>query len=101
MNKCGTYTTSRDYMYIPFQIFIILPQFTILLLLTVAVSCHYLDFDLIRYSKSIQVGYIIGLGDRHTENIMYDSRNGDTVHVDMNCLFNKVARTSIVFNNIA
>lgn len=35
------------------------------------------------------VGYIIGLGDRHTENIMYDSRNGDTVHVDMNCLFNK------------
>ena len=22
---------------------------------------------------------------------MYDSRNGDTVHVDMNCLFNKVS----------
>ena len=41
---------------------------------------------------SIQVGYIIGLGDRHTENIMYDSRNGDTVHVDMNCLFNKVVK---------
>ena len=37
------------------------------------------------------MGYIIGLGDRHTENIMYDSRNGDTVHVDMNCLFNKVS----------
>ncbi len=35
------------------------------------------------------VGYVIGLGDRHAENIMYDSTNGDTVHVDLNCMFNR------------
>lgn len=35
------------------------------------------------------VGYILGLGDRHGENILFDSNNGDTVHVDFNCLFNK------------
>ncbi|KAF5293803.1 hypothetical protein FQA39_LY03288 [Lamprigera yunnana] len=35
------------------------------------------------------VGYILGLGDRHGENILFDSTCGDTVHVDFNCLFNK------------
>lgn len=35
------------------------------------------------------VGYILGLGDRHGENILFDSTNGDVVHVDFNCLFNK------------
>lgn len=34
-------------------------------------------------------GYILGLGDRHGENILFDQSNGDTVHVDFNCLFNK------------
>ncbi|XP_023017943.2 serine/threonine-protein kinase atr isoform X2 [Leptinotarsa decemlineata] len=35
------------------------------------------------------VGYILGLGDRHGENILLDSTCGDVVHVDFNCLFNK------------
>ncbi|XP_072931916.1 serine/threonine-protein kinase ATR isoform X2 [Epargyreus clarus] len=35
------------------------------------------------------VGFILGLGDRHGENISFDNTNGDTVHVDFNCLFNK------------
>lgn len=35
------------------------------------------------------VGYILGLGDRHGENILLDSTSGDVVHVDFNCLFNK------------
>ncbi|GAB1608793.1 serine/threonine-protein kinase ATR-like [Argonauta hians] len=35
------------------------------------------------------VGYILGLGDRHGENILMDSTTGDCVHVDFNCLFNK------------
>ncbi|XP_071844608.1 serine/threonine-protein kinase ATR-like isoform X2 [Apostichopus japonicus] len=35
------------------------------------------------------VGYILGLGDRHGENILLDSTRGDCVHVDFNCLFNK------------
>ena len=36
------------------------------------------------------VGYILGLGDRHGENILIDSKCGDSVHVDFNCLFNRV-----------
>lgn len=36
------------------------------------------------------IGYILGLGDRHGENILFDSTTGDTVHVDFNCLFNRV-----------
>ena len=35
------------------------------------------------------MGYIIGLGDRHLENINVDTKTGQTFHVDMNCLFNK------------
>ncbi|KAK3922870.1 Serine/threonine-protein kinase ATR [Frankliniella fusca] len=35
------------------------------------------------------VGYILGLGDRHGENILLDTTCGDAVHVDFNCLFNK------------
>uniref|UniRef100_A0A0W0G3C2 non-specific serine/threonine protein kinase n=1 Tax=Moniliophthora roreri TaxID=221103 RepID=A0A0W0G3C2_MONRR len=33
------------------------------------------------------VGFIIGLGDRHCENILMDENTGDTIHVDFNCLF--------------
>ena len=36
------------------------------------------------------VGYILGLGDRHTENILLDVNTGDAIHVDFNCLFEKV-----------
>ncbi|GLC70545.1 hypothetical protein PLESTF_001002500 [Pleodorina starrii] len=35
------------------------------------------------------VGHMLGLGDRHGENIMLDSTCGDTVHVDFGCLFDK------------
>jgi len=35
------------------------------------------------------VGFVIGLGDRHAENILFDSTTGDCVHVDFACLFNK------------
>jgi serine/threonine-protein kinase ATR len=35
------------------------------------------------------VGYLVGLGDRHGENILIDQTTGDTVHVDFNCLFEK------------
>lgn len=44
------------------------------------------------YVKTIavmsMVGYILGLGDRHGENVLFDETNGDAVHVDFNCLFN-------------
>ncbi len=35
------------------------------------------------------VGHVIGLGDRHTENILIDMTNGECVHVDFDCLFDK------------
>lgn len=35
------------------------------------------------------VGYVLGLGDRHGENILLDTGSGDLVHVDFNCLFNR------------
>lgn len=38
------------------------------------------------------VGYIIGLGDRHTGNILIDTTSGATVHVDLSTLFNKVCK---------
>lgn len=31
------------------------------------------------------------LGDRHCENILLDTNTGDVVHVDFNCLFEKVS----------
>jgi serine/threonine-protein kinase ATR len=35
------------------------------------------------------VGHVVGLGDRHGENILFDSTTGDAVHVDFSCLFDK------------
>ena len=32
---------------------------------------------------------MLGLGDRHTENLLIDPSNGEMVQVDFNCLFNK------------
>lgn len=35
------------------------------------------------------VGHIVGLGDRHGDNIMLDVQLGECVHVDFDCLFDK------------
>ena len=47
----------------------------------------------IRYTRSCavmsMVGTILGLGDRHGENILFEEGNGGTFHVDFNCLFDK------------
>jgi cell cycle checkpoint protein MEC1 len=44
------------------------------------------------YVKSVAImsiiGYMIGLGDRHLENILIDMHSGEMVHVDFNCIFN-------------
>jgi serine/threonine-protein kinase ATR len=45
------------------------------------------------------VGHVVGLGDRHTENVLLDTTNGECVHVDFDCLFDKglqLARPEIV-----
>lgn len=35
------------------------------------------------------VGHVIGLGDRHSENILIDTTCGECVHVDFDCIFDK------------
>lgn len=35
------------------------------------------------------VGYVIGLGDRHCENILFLKNNGASLHIDFDCLFDK------------
>lgn len=37
------------------------------------------------------VGYIIGLGDRHCENVLFLKENGSVLHIDFDCLFDKGA----------
>ncbi|KAI1427168.1 phosphatidylinositol 3 [Xylaria sp. FL1777] len=47
----------------------------------------------LRYTRSCavmsMVGTILGLGDRHGENVLLEERNGGIFHVDFNCLFDK------------
>ena len=38
------------------------------------------------------VGHVLGLGDRHGENILVDVTKGECVHVDFDCLFDKGTR---------
>lgn len=46
-----------------------------------------------RYLSTIaimsMIGFVIGLGDRHTENIMISSKDGSVLHVDYSCVFDK------------
>ncbi|ETN46988.1 uncharacterized protein HMPREF1541_01178 [Cyphellophora europaea CBS 101466] len=47
----------------------------------------------LRYTRSCAVmsivGHVLGLGDRHGENILFEEDNGSLMHVDFNCLFDK------------
>ena len=46
-----------------------------------------------KYTKSLavwsMVGFVVGLGDRHCENILLDQSTGEVVHVDFDCIFGK------------
>jgi hypothetical protein len=53
-----------------------------------------LDYDL------LPANYCSRLGDRHCENILLDSNTGDVVHVDFNCLFEKVWGYYGIFGNV-
>ena len=37
----------------------------------------------------VQVGYLMGLGDRHLDNILMDSRTAELVHIDYNIVFER------------
>ncbi|KAK3079557.1 hypothetical protein LTS18_004565, partial [Coniosporium uncinatum] len=47
----------------------------------------------LRYTRSCAVtsivGHVLGLGDRHGENILLEAGTGGVFHVDFNCLFDK------------
>jgi serine/threonine-protein kinase ATR len=47
----------------------------------------------LRYTRSCAVmsiaGHVLGLGDRHGENVSLEQGTGGTFHVDFNCLFDK------------
>jgi serine/threonine-protein kinase ATR len=47
----------------------------------------------LRYSRSLavmsMVGFVLGLGDRHLENILIDDASGEVVFIDLNCIFLK------------
>ncbi|KAL6843536.1 hypothetical protein ACP4OV_026598 [Aristida adscensionis] len=52
-----------------------------------------------RFSSSLaamsMVGHILGLGDRHLDNILMDFSSGDVVHIDYNICFDKGKRLKI------
>lgn len=59
---------------------------------------HFLDPDdwfekRLAYTRSTAaisiLGHVLGLGDRHGENVLLEEGNGGTFHVDFNCLFDK------------
>jgi serine/threonine-protein kinase ATR len=47
----------------------------------------------LRYTRSVAVwsvvGYVLGLGDRHAENILISQETGACLHVDFSCLFDR------------
>jgi hypothetical protein len=53
----------------------------------------------VTFSRSLAVssmiGYIIGLGDRHLDNILLDLRDGSILHIDWNVCFEKGLRLAI------
>lgn len=42
-------------------------------------------------NERLNDSFDISLGDRHGENLLFDTVNGDLVHVDLNCLFERVS----------
>lgn len=41
------------------------------------------------------LGYVIGLGDRHGDNILIHSHTGEVTHVDFDCIFEKGAKLKV------
>lgn len=43
--------------------------------------------SMLKYFSNIQVGYIVGLGDRHGNNILIDQATAEVVHIDLGVAF--------------
>ena len=57
---------------------------------------HALSSSLIRSISVMSViGYIIGLGDRHMDNLLVDFKKGEVIHIDYNVCFEKGAKLRI------
>jgi phosphatidylinositol kinase/protein kinase (PI-3 family) len=41
------------------------------------------------------IGYVIGLGDRHGDNILIHTHTGEVTHVDFDCIFEKGAKLKV------
>lgn len=52
----------------------------------------------LKYTRSVAtnsiVGHILGLGDRHTSNILLDNGTGEVVHIDLGIAFDQVGNLS-------
>ena len=50
----------------------------------------------LNYTRSVAttsiVGHVLGLGDRHTSNILMDNGSGEVVHIDLGIAFDQVRR---------
>lgn len=65
---------------------------------SVTTTIFFLIVTLQAYARSTSVmsmvGYIIGLGDRHLDNVLIDLTTGEVVHIDYNVCFEKGTFTS-------
>ena len=43
----------------------------------------------------LQVGWLLGLGDRHLDNILLDSSTGEVAHIDFNVVFDQGLRLRV------
>lgn len=62
-------------------------------------ECSFTSSSQCRYSGSVAamsiVGHMLGLGDRHLDNILIDFCNGDILHIDYNVCFDKGQRLKV------
>jgi serine-protein kinase ATM len=58
----------------------------------------------LNYTRSVAttsiVGHILGLGDRHSSNILVDNGTGEVVHIDLGIAFDQASRLDVCYITI-